>query len=263
LSDVYFVIYESKMVNFSHKPVKAYIQSALAVLVLCSFLLPQSAWAADCDRALGAPAIPACRQALQADPQDVDTLVEFADILLDLGRPDEAVDLLEASHGESPTNSSVRLKLSNAREAMVESGEDTGPSSRATDQLSVLRCKTRTGQAALDICNTALENQPHDVDLLVAKGDALMLLERPAEAVQTYDLALAQDASNTTIQAKLKFAEENAEAIATESAAENDEAIVAENVETIVPENVDETPLEDIKQIVKYSNAPINGLVSY
>ena len=231
------------MVNFSRKPVKASIQSALAVLVLCSFLLPQSTWAAVCDRALGAPAIPACRQALQTDPQDVDTLVELADILLDLGRPDEAVNLLEASHGKSPTNSSVRLKLSNAREAAAGSGEDIGPSSRATDQLSVLRCKTRTGQAALDVCNSALQNQPQDVDLLVAKGDALVLLKRPVEAVQTYELALAQDVSNTIIQAKLIFAEES--------------------VEESVTENVEETPLEDIKQIVKYSNAPINGLVSY
>ena len=241
------------------KPVKSCVQWALAVLVLYSFLLPESTWAMACDRALGASAIPACRQALQTNPQDVDILVVYADILLDLGRPDEAVDLLEASHGKSPTNSSVRLKLSNAREAAVGPVEDTGPSSRAIEQLSVLRCKTRTGQAALDVCNIALENQPHDVDLLVAKGDALMLLKRPAEAVQTYELALAQDDSNTTIQGKLKFAEVEVAQINNRIAAE--QAALKNTPKT--QEIIEESPLKEVKQIVKYSNAPVNGNISY
>jgi len=247
------------MVLIARKPVKTCIQWALAVLVMYSFLLPQSAWAVACDRALGASAIPACRQALQTDPQAVDILVVYADILLDLGRPDEAVDLLEASHGKSPANSSVRLKLSNAREAAAGSAEDTGPSLRAIEKLSVLRCKTRTGQAALDVCNIALENQPHDVDLLVAKGDALMLLKRPAEAVQTYELALAQDGSNTTIQGKLKFAQVEVTQLNNRIAAEQAALKTTPKTQGIV----EETPLIEVKQIVKYSNAPLNGRVSY
>jgi len=246
-------------VIFARNPVKARIQSTLAVLVLQSFLLPESAWAVACERAQGASAIPACRQALQTDPQAVDILVVYADILLDLGRPDEAVDLLEASHGRSPTNSSVRLKLSNAREAAAGSAEVTGPSSRAIEQLSVLRCKTRTGQAALDVCNIALENQPQDVDLLVAKGDALMFLKRPAEAVQTYELALAQDDSNTTIQGKLKFAQ-------TELPQTNNQIAAGQSALINTPKSqeiIEESSLKEVKQIVKYSNAPVNGRVSY
>jgi len=247
------------MVIFAHNPVMARIQSMLAILVLQALLLPVHAWAADCDRSQGAAAIPACRQALQTDPQAVDVLVAYADILLDLGRPDEAVDLLETSLGSNPTNSTARLKLSNAREAVAGLVEDTGPSSRAVEQLSVLRCKTRTGEAALDACSSALKNQPNDVDLLVAKGDALMLLNRPSEATQTYQLALAQDAANTVIQDKLETA--RAELTQVDNRIAN-----AQSTLTDTPPGqgtIEESSLNEAKQIAQFNNASIDGRVSY
>jgi len=216
--------------------------SPLIILILFLQLLSESLWAASCDRSQGATAIPSCRQVLQNKPQDVGTLVQYANILLDLGRASEAVELLEASHGKSPTNSTIRLKLSDAREAAQKPAKDSGPSSRTMQKLSVLRCKTRTGQSALEVCNIALKNQPQDVSLLLAKGDAFMSLNRATEAAQTYRLALAQDKANSEIQGKLKLA-------------------VAKIPEKRAPLVI--AAAVEIEQIVKFSNASIDGQVSY
>jgi len=175
-------------------------------VLLMALLAPVTALAQTCDRSEGAAAIPNCQQALQADPEDIEALLTYADILIDLGRPGEAVELLETSQGENPTDNSVRLKLSNAREAAAIPAKEAEPSSRAIQRLNVLQCKTRVGQAALNGCYSALEQHPLDVELLIAKGDALMVLERYDEAAETYQVALTQDKDNAVIQSKLEQA---------------------------------------------------------
>jgi tetratricopeptide (TPR) repeat protein len=198
-------LYESKMIDSDRSSMTTWAQCTLIVLSLIILLLPVNARAQTCDRAAGAAAIPYCRQVLLDNPDDVDNLLQYTDILLDLGRPVEAVELLESHHGKKPTNSAVKIKLSNAREAASPAVEKA-PSSRAIQRLSVLQCKTRIGQAALNGCHSALEHQPLDVELLVAKGNALMVLKRPAEAAQAYELALTQDKTNALIQSKLELA---------------------------------------------------------
>ena len=82
-------------------------QSILMVTALFLLLLPPSSWAVECDRSNGEAAIESCRQALQDSPQDVDTLKTYAEILIDLERPGEAIDLLAVSytHLTLPTTS--------------------------------------------------------------------------------------------------------------------------------------------------------------
>lgn len=48
-----------------------------------------------------------------------------------------------------------------------------------------------SGDIALNICNGLLEQRPTDTDLLVCRGDALVVLGRNAEAASVYDRALA------------------------------------------------------------------------
>lgn len=249
----------------------------LIILVLVSLSLSKSTWGVTCERAQGASAIDACRQALQKRPQDVDILIQYTDILLDLGRSREAVDLLEASHGKKPTNSTIRLKLSEAREAAVKPARDTGPSSRAIQKLTELRCTTRTGQAALESCNAALSNQPNDIDLLTAKGNALMLLKRPREAVDAYRLAFAQDKSNSAIQNKLKLAIAETPKPKPKPKEDQPVPVVVSSpaplqVARKSPPPTDEPKIRDpetveakkeIVQVVRFSNAPIDGRISY
>ena len=241
------------------KPAIRSVQYTLMSLTVFLLLLPESIWAVDCNRVNGEAAIPSCRQALLGNPQDVDLLTQYADILMDLDRSGEAVDLLETSFGKNPSNNTIRLKLSNAREAAAKNTEDTGPNARTLQKLSALRCNTRTGQAALDACNTALEYQPRNVDFLVSKGDALMLLEQPAEAVRTYDLALAQDKTNSVIQSKLKLAFAEIPSVEERSVPVQ---VIAQH-ET-VNATIAVGALEgEIKQVVRFSNASLDGKVSY
>ena len=235
------------------------VQYMLMALTLFLLLLPESIWAVACDRAIGEAAIPSCRESLQSNPQDVDLLIQYADILLDLDRPVEAVELLETSFGKNPSNNTIRLKLSNARESAVKNTEDTGLNARTLQKLSALRCNTRTGQAALDACNASLKYQPQNVDFLLSKGDALMLLKQPAEAARTYDLALAQDKTNPVIQSKLKLAYAEAPGVQKGSAPAQD-TLRHEPKSTKIAGDAME---ENIKQVVRFSNASIDGNVSY
>lgn len=266
------------MIISGASPDITFTQCTLIVLMLIVLMLPVSTHATTCDRAEGEAAIPFCRQALLASPQDVDLLVQYADILLDLGRPLEAVELLETSHGKAPGNNTIRLKLSNAKEAAAKPSEDRGPSSRAIDRLNVLQCKTRIGQAALNGCYSALEQQPLDVELLTAKGDALMEIKRPTEAVRTYELALAQDKNNNVIKSKLDLAL----SAASREQVSRTSAQVAKQNEPIEKEPVKKQPVEvavepvkiamepavtavakEIRSVLQFSNASIDGQVSY
>jgi tetratricopeptide (TPR) repeat protein len=241
-------------------------QCTLIALMLMMLLSPVSARcevrsspAITCDRTEGALAIPYCRQALLETPQDVNLLVVYTDILLDLGRPLEAVELLETGLGKNPDNNTIRLKLSNAKEAAEKPLQDSGPSSRAIERLNLLQCKTRTGQAALSSCNIALQQRPRDVELLMAKGDALMVLKRPTDATRTYELALAEDESNTAIQSKLKLALAE---VTREQTPPTPTQMVLQN-EPMEKDPVEVAVAKEIKSVVKFSNASIDGQVSY
>ena len=86
-----------------------------------------------------------------------------------------------------------------------------------------------------------------------------MLLKQPAEAARTYDLALTQDKTNPVIQGKLKLAYAETPGVEKRSAPAQD-TLRHEPKSTKIAGGALE---KNIKQVVRFSNASIDGDVSY
>ena len=219
------------MRNSGTSPLVPCAQYMLGVLMLMVLLLPVSAGATSCNPAEGDAAIPYCRQALLANPPDIDTLMRYADILLDLGRALEAVELLETSVENNPGNSAIRLKLSNAREATFKPSKDSGPSAAAIDRLNVLQCKTRIGQAALNGCYSALEQHPLVWTVDPALQDLEQISQAPAQVASPQVASQNKPGEPDPVELDMKPVET---AVATE-----------------------------IENEIRFSNASLDGQVSY
>jgi predicted Zn-dependent protease len=133
--------------------------------------------------------------------------MRLADALVDQGCYQEAVVVLEAGQQARPRNSELSGKLRDVRSLVTEQTYIEGLTQAAEGaklQRNQLRC---TRLADVTACDDALKSKPDDEQLLIAKGDALMQGDRPADAAAAYRHASQLKPGDDAVNTKLAAAE--------------------------------------------------------
>jgi tetratricopeptide (TPR) repeat protein len=133
--------------------------------------------------------------------------MRLADALVDQGCYQEAVGVLEAVQESFPRNAELSAKLRDVRSLVTEQTYIEGLT-QAAESAKLARNQLRcTRLADITACEDALRSKPDDPQLLVAKGDALIQANRPAEALTAYQHAAALKPGDEAIKTKLTAAE--------------------------------------------------------
>ncbi len=134
--------------------------------------------------------VTAARAALDATPTSLAARFRLADALVEANCYEEAVHALEAGEALHPRSPDLAAKLRTTRSLVSEQSyfaglEDAEVAARVSRNL--LRC---TRLSDLNACDEALKLKPNDAKVLIAKGDALLQSNRPAEAELNFRRAM-------------------------------------------------------------------------
>ncbi|MBC8027436.1 MAG: tetratricopeptide repeat protein [Steroidobacteraceae bacterium] len=165
---------------------RACVLTGVCLLLLGSEIVPAQAHDGGGVCAGNAAPVIAARASLDATPTALPARFRFADALIEAGCYDEAVHALEDGESLHPRNPDLAAKLRTTRSLVSEQSyfaglEDAEVAARVSRNL--LRC-TRLND--LNACDEALKLKPNDVQVLIAKGDALLQSNKPADAEITY-----------------------------------------------------------------------------
>jgi Flp pilus assembly protein TadD len=141
------------------------------------------------------------------NPDDLGPRMRLADALVDQGCYQEAVEILETASEIFPRNAELTGKLRDVRSLVTEQTYIEGLTQAAEGAKlarNQLRC-TKLGDVAA--CEDALRSKPDDVQLLLAKGDALMQANRPTEAETAYRHLAQLKPGDESVRTKLANAE--------------------------------------------------------
>jgi tetratricopeptide (TPR) repeat protein len=162
---------------------------------------------ASCQAGKQFSAVTDARAALEREPEELGVRMRLADALVDQGCYQEAVEVLEAAQESHPRNAELAGKLRDVRSLVTEQTYIEGLTQAAEGakfQRNQLRCASLADIAA---CDDALRFKPDDVQLTLARGDALMQANRPADAVTAYERASQLSPGDEAVQNKLAAAE--------------------------------------------------------
>jgi len=162
---------------------------------------------ASCQSGKHSDAVVDARSAMNHNPDDLGPRMRLADALVDQGCYQEAVEILETASENFPRNAELTGKLRDVRSLVTEQTYIEGLTQAAEGAKlarNQLRC-TKLGDAAA--CEDALRSKPDDVQLLLAKGDALMQANRPAEAETAYRHLAQLKPGDESVRTKLANAE--------------------------------------------------------
>jgi predicted Zn-dependent protease len=162
---------------------------------------------ASCIAGRQSEAVKSASAAFEREPDELGARLQLADLLVDQGCYQEAVSLLEAGVQEHPHSNELTAKLRNIRSLVTEQTyieNLTQAAEGAKLQRNQLRC---TRLADVTACEDALKSKPDDPQLLLAKGDALVQANRPAEAVTAYKRATQLKPADEGLKTKLASAE--------------------------------------------------------
>lgn len=183
-----------------------------------------------CLSARGEAAVVACQRELRLEPYNLDIRFALSDALIGLRRHEEAVEVLKEALARAPGSERIKKKLSLAESYLEEqlwiekrrAQQETSSSPAAPQKLdtqtklNIIRCTKLKGDTALRACNTVLKALPDDPKLYRSKADALMTMDRVAEAIMAYQESLRLAPADDETSKKLSAAQARRGAIATE-----------------------------------------------
>lgn len=161
-------------------------------LTLVAALLATSAALAHegtCKKSSPSEATLAAGQALEQDPRDLDARLRLADALMTDNCFEDAVKTLEAGEAIHGRNAKLQSELREARSILREQGyfEELN---RAEESAKLSRHLLRCNRFAdIEACDQALALKPDDPQVVLAKADALVQANLPAEALMIYERA--------------------------------------------------------------------------
>jgi tetratricopeptide (TPR) repeat protein len=182
----------------------------LALLLICAC---RAAWPhetaspATCQTAAERPAIVEAKAALDANTTDLRVRLKLADAWGDEGCFSDALQVLQAGEAMHPGDKELQARLRVAKSLVSEQGYFDSMD-RATKNATLSRATFRCAKLAdVNSCDEALNVKPDDPELLVAKADTLVHLNRPGEAIGIYRSALPVSANREELNAKIALAE--------------------------------------------------------
>jgi len=162
---------------------------------------------ASCQNGKHSEAVGDATAAVEREPDEPGPRMRLADALVDQGCYQEAVSVLEAVQETHSRSIEVSAKLRAVRSLVTEQTYIEGLT-QAAEGAKLARNQLRcTRLADIQACEDALQSKPDDVPLLLAKGDALLQANRPADAVTAYRHASQLKPGDEAVQTKLTAAE--------------------------------------------------------
>lgn len=150
------------------------------------------------------PDIAVRKTALQRSPAQLEKRMELANMLEKVGCYEEAVHVLEEGQKYNPFSPTLLFGLRRARNLAKEEHDLEGID-QAEASLRLNRKMERcTREHEVAACDEVLSKQPNNPKILIAKGDALVKANRPAEAAKAYGRANELAPGNTALTAKLQ-----------------------------------------------------------
>jgi cytochrome c-type biogenesis protein CcmH/NrfG len=162
---------------------------------------------ASCQSGKHSDTVTDAKTAMEHNPDDLGPRLRMADTLVDQGCYQEAVEILEAAEAAFPRNAELNGKMRDVRSLVTEQTYIEGLTQAAEGAKlarNQLRCTRLSDIAA---CEDALRSKPDDAPLLLAKGDALMQANRPADAVTAYHHVTQLRPGDDSVKTKLAAAE--------------------------------------------------------
>jgi predicted Zn-dependent protease len=162
---------------------------------------------ASCQSGKHPEAVVDARAAMERDQDQLGPRMRLADALVDQGCYQEAVSVLEAAEVAFPRSSELTGKLRDVRSLVTEQTYIEGLT-QAAESAKVARNQFRcTKLGDITACEDALHARPDDLTLLMAKGDAQMQANRPADAATTYRRLSQLRPGDDAVRSKLANAE--------------------------------------------------------
>ena len=193
----------------------------LVILLVCA--IPVTAvWAtenaASCLSATGEEAEAPCRRELLRDPNNVEIRFALSDAYMGMRRYADAVSVLREGLERFPGDEEIKKKLILAESYLKEQQfiekqqQTTAASSQSKKQetqirLSLIRCKTLKGEAAMAACNEGLGISPDHPELLMGRGNVWLKSDRIGNAMLDFEAALAADPKNREAAKNLRLAQ--------------------------------------------------------
>jgi len=182
-------------------------------LALLLIFLGRAAWPheaespATCEAVAERPAIAEAKAALDANATDLRVRLKLADAWGDAGCFSDALQVLQGGVAMHPGDKELQARLRVAKSLISEQGYFDSMD-RATKNATLSRAAFRCAKLAdVNSCDDALNAQPNNPELLIAKADALVQLKRPGEAIGIYRSALPMSANREALDAKIALAE--------------------------------------------------------
>lgn len=192
------------------------VAGLVGAAVLGSFSQPVAAQAdvharaiarASCQSGKNSNALADAKAAVAKDPDVLGPHMRLADILVDQGCYQEAMEILEAAQESFPRSVELSGKLRDVRSLVTEQTYIEGLT-QAAESAKIARNQFRcTKLADITACEDALHAKPDDAALLLAKADALTAANRPAEALTAYRHVSQLKPTDESVKAKLANAE--------------------------------------------------------
>jgi tetratricopeptide (TPR) repeat protein len=181
---------------------------ALLLICVCRTAWPhEAASPAACAAAAEEPAIAAAKAGLDANPTDLRVRLQLADAWGDAGCFNEALQVLQGGEALHPADKELQARLRVAKSLVSEQGYFDSMD-RAARNATLSRATFRCVKLAdVNACDEALNQKPDDPELLMAKADSQMQLQRPGEAIGTYRKALRTSADHEVVNAKIALVE--------------------------------------------------------
>jgi tetratricopeptide (TPR) repeat protein len=181
---------------------------ALLLICLCRAAWPhETASPTTCQAAAERPAIAAARAALEANADDLRVRLKLADAWGDVGCFSDALQVLQGGEALNPGDKELQARLRVAK-SLVSEQSYFDSMDRATKNATLSRASFRCAKLAdVNSCDDALNMNPDDPALLIAKADALVQLNRPGEAIGIYRGALPASANREALNTKIALAE--------------------------------------------------------
>jgi tetratricopeptide (TPR) repeat protein len=204
------------------------------------------------------------RAKAKAAPKSLEALFGLADALVAANCLDEAVHRLDDGRMQHPRSPELQAKLRNTRSLVSEQvyfeGKDQAEQAARLSR-NVLRC-TRLGDLAA--CDEALKEKPDDVEVLLAKGDALMKASRFADAESTYRRVKQQAPGSTRAAAQLSAAVAQRQEAVSRCLRSTGEPALASCQSALAPGVTDEFALQSrLGFLYQQRNQPVLALSAY
>jgi tetratricopeptide (TPR) repeat protein len=208
--------------------------------------------------------VTAARESLAAAPTSLPTRFKLADALIEANCYEEAVHALEAGEALHPRSPDLAAKLRTTRSLVSEQTyfaglEEAEVAARVSRNL--LRC-TRLND--LNACDEALKLKPNDAQVVIAKGDALLQSNKPAEAELTFRRAKELAPGDARAASQLAAAQAQRQAAMTQcQRGEGDAALQACQAALLRGASDEFTIHSRLAQLYQQRNQPGPALASY